>query len=135
MQCRKSGIIVGKRQIIIAPECSIYLLSEPAAAGNSQLKLFPVPRTAENICIFWKKSVQTLKSVVFINNETKKYKFKIRFVGSNDYISRTRRQEEAFKYADKGVVLPNRIASSLGLNKFELEDELAEAKASDLQIN
>lgn len=66
----------------------------------------------------------------YINNETKKYKFKIRFVGSNDYISRTRRQEEAFKYADKGVVLPNRIASSLGLNKFELEDELAEAKAS-----
>ena len=34
-------------------------------------------------------------------------------------------------YIEKGVVLPNKIASSLGLNKFELEEELREAKASN----
>lgn len=63
-----------------------------------------------------------------INKKTKKYKWRFRFVGCNDATDRERRQEEAFKYADKGVVLPNKIASSLGLNKIELERELEEAK-------
>ena len=67
----------------------------------------------------------------FVNKETKKYKWKFRFVGCNDQFDRKRRQEEVFKYADKGIVLPNRIASSLGLNKIELERELEEAKATD----
>ena len=31
-------------------------------------------------------------------------------------------------YADKGIVLPNKLASSIGLNKIELERELEEAK-------
>lgn len=67
----------------------------------------------------------------FINNKTKKYKFKFKFVGCDDYIDRKRRQEEIMPYIEKGVVLPNKIASSLGLNKFELEEELREAKASN----
>lgn len=66
----------------------------------------------------------------YANKETKKYKWRFKFVGCNDQYDRDRRQEEAFKYADKGVVLPNKIASSLGLNKIELEKELEEAKAS-----
>ena len=32
--------------------------------------------------------------------------------------------------AEKGVVLPNKIASSFGMNKIELERELEEAKAT-----
>lgn len=66
----------------------------------------------------------------YANQETKKFKWKFRFVGCNDQYDRLRRQNEAFTYADKGVVLPNKIASSLGLNKIELERELEEAKES-----
>lgn len=66
----------------------------------------------------------------YANKKTKKYKWRFKFVGSNDKFDRERRQKEVFTYADKGVVLPNKIASSLGLNKIELERELAEAKAS-----
>ena len=65
-----------------------------------------------------------------INKRTKKFKWKFRFVGCNDQFDRGRRQTEAFTYADKGVVLPNKIASSLGLNKIELERELEEAQAT-----
>lgn len=66
----------------------------------------------------------------FVNKQTKKFKWKFRFVGCNDQFDRNRRQDEVFKYADKGIVLPNKIASSLGLNKIELERELEEAKAT-----
>lgn len=66
----------------------------------------------------------------YANKETKKFKWKFKFVGCNDQFDRQRRQEEAFRYADKGVVLPNKIASSLGLNKIELERELDEMNAS-----
>lgn len=67
----------------------------------------------------------------YANKKTKKYKWKFRFVGANDQFDRQRRQDAVFKYADKGVVLPNKIASSLGLNKIELERELEEAQATD----
>ena len=67
----------------------------------------------------------------YANKHTKKFKWKFKFVGCNDQFDRIRRQDEAFKYADKGVVLPNKIASSLGMNKIELERELEEMNASD----
>lgn len=65
-----------------------------------------------------------------INQKTKKFKWKFHFVGSKDAESIKRRQDEAFVYADKGIVLPNKIASALGMNKIELERELEEAKAT-----
>jgi len=67
----------------------------------------------------------------YANKHTKKFKWAFRFVGTNDKFDREARQDEAFKYADKGVVLPNKIASSLGMNKIELERELEEMNASD----
>lgn len=66
----------------------------------------------------------------FANQETKKFKWKFRFVGSNDYLSKARRQKEATDLATIGVVLPNKLASAFGLNKIELERELEEAKAT-----
>lgn len=63
----------------------------------------------------------------YANRKTRKFKWRFRFVGASDQFDRLRRQKEAFTYADKGVVLPNKIASSLGLNKIELERELDEA--------
>lgn len=66
----------------------------------------------------------------YVNRKTKNFKWRFRFVGANDRFDRESRQKEAFTYADKGVVLPNKIASSLGLNKIELERELEEANAT-----
>lgn len=66
----------------------------------------------------------------YANQETKKYKWKFKFVGTNDFMSRERRQKEATDLANIGVVLPNKLASAFGLNKIELERELDEAKAS-----
>lgn len=67
----------------------------------------------------------------YANKKTEKFKWKFRFVGSQDWLNREARQKEAFAYADKGIVLPNKIASSLGLNKIELEQELDEMNESD----
>lgn len=66
----------------------------------------------------------------YANQETTKYKWKFKFVGCNDFMSRDRRQKEAMTLAERGVVLPNKIASSFGMNKMELERELEEAKAT-----
>ena len=63
-----------------------------------------------------------------VNKKTKKYKWQFRFVGAEDQFDRSRRQQAAFAFADKGVVLPNKIATSIGLNKIELERELEEAQ-------
>ena len=67
----------------------------------------------------------------YANKNTKKFKWKFKFVGCNDKFDRDARQKEAFAYADKGVVLPNKIASSLGLNKIELNRELEEMNDTD----
>lgn len=67
----------------------------------------------------------------YANQKTKKFKWKFRLVGTQDWLNREARQKEAFAYADKGIVLPNKIASSLGLNKIELEQELDEMNESD----
>lgn len=66
----------------------------------------------------------------YVNKKTKKFKWAFRFVGCGDFESKKRRREEVMAYADKGIVLPNKLASSIGLNKIELERELEEAKAT-----
>ena len=66
----------------------------------------------------------------YVNNETKKYKFEFRFEGCKNDFSKTRRQNEAFSLADKGIISINKIANAFGLNKYELEDEVNEAKYS-----
>lgn len=67
----------------------------------------------------------------YVNKRTKKFKWKFRFVGCGDFESKKRRREEALAFADKGLVLPNKLASAIGLNKIELERELEEANATE----
>lgn len=64
-----------------------------------------------------------------INKLTKKYKFSFRFSGTNSYQNKKERREVAFMGADKGFVSANKIANSLDLDLFELEDELLMTKA------
>lgn len=66
----------------------------------------------------------------YVNNETKKYKFEFKFEGCKNDFSKTRRQNEAFALADKGIISLNKIANAFGMNKYELEDEVNEAKYS-----
>lgn len=71
----------------------------------------------------------------YINNETKKYKFEFRFEGCKNDFSKTRRQNEAFSLAEKGIISLNKIANAFGMNKYELEDEVNEAKYSGFTDN
>lgn len=67
----------------------------------------------------------------FANQKTSKFKWKFRFVGTQDWLNKKERQESAKAAADQGVVLPNKIASSLGLNRIELEQELDEMSENE----
>ena len=64
-----------------------------------------------------------------INRQTKKYKFAIKFEGSNFFTDRDRRLKNAMTLADKGMVLPQKIAAAQGMNPFEFQAQLDEARA------
>ena len=63
-----------------------------------------------------------------INWYTNKYKFRIKFEGTNFSASRERRLNYALRLADKGIVMFDKIASAMGMNEFELEQSLAKSK-------
>ena len=59
-----------------------------------------------------------------INSLTSKFKFDIKLHGSTIYTDRERRLDSAMELAQSGIVLPQRIASGMGMSPFELEREL-----------
>lgn len=65
-----------------------------------------------------------------INRLTKNFKFKFEFEGTNFFNNREQRFERQMTLVDKGIVLPNRIAASLGIDPFTFQREMEEAKAS-----
>lgn len=65
-----------------------------------------------------------------INRKTKKFKWKFKFEGSEFDINKDKRLNNAMTLADKGVVLPQKFASALGMLPQDLERMLDEAKAS-----
>lgn len=69
------------------------------------------------------------------NKETKKFKWKFKIVGTNSFEDKKRRKEEAMAWAGLGIVLPNKIASSLGMTEIELQRQLEESKASGFTDN
>lgn len=60
--------------------------------------------------------------------KTSKYKFQIKFEGTEFPNNKKTRTENTYKWASVGVVLPQKIAMSLGLNPFELESQMLMAK-------
>jgi hypothetical protein len=60
--------------------------------------------------------------------KTSKYKFQIKFEGTEFPSNKKARTENTYKWASVGVVLPQKIAMSLGLNPFELESQMLMAK-------
>jgi hypothetical protein len=70
-----------------------------------------------------------------VNKDTKKYKFKVRFEGTKFYNDRERRFDTCMSLADKGIVLPQEIGASIGLNPFEFQRRLDEGRASGFVDN
>jgi hypothetical protein len=65
-----------------------------------------------------------------INKLTHKYRFKTHFEGTKFYNNKEQRFDKAMSLTDKGIVLPNLIAASLGMNAFELQRQMDEARAN-----
>ena len=63
-----------------------------------------------------------------INSRTKKYKFDFNFEGTQFYNNRQQRLDHQIELSSLGIVLPQKIAASIGMNPFDFERQLAEAK-------
>lgn len=68
-----------------------------------------------------------------INWFTKKYKFKFRLEGSKYTNNRQSRLDTALKLADKGIVMPAKIAAAVGMDIFEMTDLIQQAKVNNFQ--
>jgi hypothetical protein len=65
-----------------------------------------------------------------INKLTKKYKFKVHFEGTQFYNNRQLRLDNQMTLASQGIVMPNKISAAIGMNPFEFQRNLDEAKAN-----
>jgi hypothetical protein len=63
-----------------------------------------------------------------INKLTKPYKFRFHFQGTNFFNNRKQRFDKQIGLANLGMVLPQQIAASIGMNIFEFQRELDEAR-------
>jgi hypothetical protein len=64
----------------------------------------------------------------FVNKLTKKFKFKFEFEGTKFFNNRQQRFDKQTQLMDRGIVLPNRIAASLGIDPFVFRRELEEGR-------
>lgn len=69
------------------------------------------------------------------NKLTKKFKFKFNFEGTNFDANRAKRQKEVLTFAQSGIVLPEKIAASLGLSPQDLKRMMEKAKATKFNEN
>ncbi|MFA7010590.1 MAG: hypothetical protein WC240_05155 [Bacilli bacterium] len=70
-----------------------------------------------------------------VNSLMVKYKFKFSFEGNNFSSNKKERLDTALKLADKGIVLPQKIAASIGMNVFDLEEQLMSGAEGDFKDN
>lgn len=64
-----------------------------------------------------------------INKKTRNFKFNVRFEGTDFSLNRQDRYDKAMALFDKGIVMPQKIAASLGMKPAELRRHMEEAKA------
>jgi hypothetical protein len=61
----------------------------------------------------------------YVNQLTKKYRFKFSFSGTRTYLNKEQRMKEAFDIAaPKGIVAANKLANALDMDVFELKNEM-----------
>ena len=85
--------------------------------------LRPVYSQFEDILIYW------------VNQRTKKFKFKFILDGFETSVNRDERFNNAMKLADSGIVLEQNIATSMGMSIFDFRRQLEETKANDFVKN
>jgi len=61
---------------------------------------------------------------------TKKFKFKFMLEGTNFFNDRAQRLERATTLSDRGIVLPQKFSSALGMNPFDFQRQLDEAQST-----
>jgi hypothetical protein len=66
-----------------------------------------------------------------VNKMTKKFKFKIRFEGTHFFNNRQQRFDKQMQLSGLGIVLPQKIAASIGMNPFEFQSQLEESQGTD----
>jgi hypothetical protein len=64
-----------------------------------------------------------------INKLTKKYKFSFQFEGTQFYNNRQQRLDTQITLADKGIVLPQKIAAAIGMKPQDFQRQMDEARA------
>lgn len=69
------------------------------------------------------------------NKFTRKFKFKFLFEGTNFDANREKRQKQAMTFAASGIVLPEKIAASLGVGIQDLKRMMERAKATKFDSN
>jgi hypothetical protein len=70
-----------------------------------------------------------------INKLTKNYHFKIHFEGTKFYNNRQQRLDVQMGLMPQGIVLPQKIAASMGMNPFTFQRQLDEARSSGFVTN
>lgn len=71
----------------------------------------------------------------WINKETKHFKFKASLYGTDFFTSRAEEFDRMTMLMDKGIVIPSKIANSLGMSVFDLERQIQFAKDSEFVDN
>ena len=66
-----------------------------------------------------------------MNKNTKTFKFFCAFEGTEFYLNRQQRLDKAMKLFDKGVMLPQKIAASLGMKPAQFRKHMEESGATD----
>jgi hypothetical protein len=64
-----------------------------------------------------------------INRKTKKFKFKFEFEGTEFYLNKQTRLDNAMKLATVGIVLPQKISAAIGMEYKDFERQLAQGRA------
>lgn len=67
----------------------------------------------------------------YVNKITKKFNFTFKFEGTEFSKNRQNRFDAQMKLAEKGIIMPQKIASSLGMGIKEFEMQMAMGKADD----
>jgi hypothetical protein len=67
----------------------------------------------------------------WLNKFTRTFKFQLEFEGTDFFLDRTARFENAMTLFDKGIVLPQKIAAAIGMKPAQLRKHMEESAAWD----
>lgn len=70
-----------------------------------------------------------------VNRFTSKFKFKFHFEGTHFFTNRQERFDKVMTLADKGIVLPQKIAAAMGMKPSDFQRQLDMARASGFVDN